>query len=87
MAENEKDKGEKDSGLAKAIKGLTVRANKALPDIDKSTGKPVMHGDEPRMTYVADLRPMITADVLRSVRVGNELVIVASDGSKHRVAV
>lgn len=72
--------------IAKAIEGLTFRTNKSLPVVDDSTGKPIVENGKPKVRYVPDIRPMTKADVLSARYDGNELVLVAKDGSKHRIA-
>ena len=84
MAEESKETGKiglSSAAIEKALAGLTFRTNKQLPVLDDSTGKPIAG----KFSYVADLRPMKRDDVLAAVLNGKQIVIVAKDGSKHRV--
>lgn len=71
--------------LAKAIKGLRFRTNKAIPVLDDATGQPIVEGGKEKVRYIADLRPMEVDDVLKAYMADGQLVIVAKDGSKHRL--
>lgn len=82
----ESERGVSRAAIGKALAGLKFRTNKGIPDMDKTTGKPVMEDGKPKLRYVPDLRPMMMGDVLSAAMVGDELVIVTKDGSKHRVA-
>ena len=74
-----------DAELAKAIKGLRFRTNKAIPVLDDATGQPIVEGGKEKVRYIPDLRPMEVDDVLKAYMADGQLVIVAKDGSKHRI--
>lgn len=85
MAEEPKEEvvsGLSNAAIGKALAGLTFRDNKQLPVLDDSTGKPIAG----KFSYVPNPRPMKRDDVLSAVLDGKQVVIVAKDGSKHRVA-
>lgn len=71
--------------IAEAIKGLRFRTNKAIPVLDDATGQPIVEGGKEKVRYIADLRPMKRDDVLKAYMADGQLVIVAKDGSKHRL--
>lgn len=74
-----------EADLAKAIKGLRFRINKAIPVLDDATGQPIVEGGKEKVRYIPDLRPMEADDVLKAYLAAGQLVIVAKDGSKHRL--
>lgn len=74
-----------EADLAQAIKGLRFRTNKAIPVLDDATGQPIVEGGKEKVRYIPDLRPMEVSDVLKAYMADGQLVIVAKDGSKHRL--
>jgi len=70
--------------VTQAVKGLQYRDSQGTPVLDENR-KPLMRGGKEVVTYHPHVRPMTVADVVSHAIVGSALMIVSSDGMKHRV--
>jgi len=70
--------------VVQAVQALQYRDSQGTPALDDNR-KPIMRGGNPVMTYHPHMRPMTVADVVSYSINGSVLVIVSSDGMKHRV--
>lgn len=61
-------------GVKEAIRDLKFKTNQAIEDRETK-----------KKTYAPAVRPMTESDVLSWKYVGDQLVIVSKDGTKHRI--